>query len=104
MRLNYYSFPEDAPVSVMVANGCEGICPDGRTVNWWNGGSITDWTGIVVEDRTLGGISVTAAKDLLRCFGGTAWTEHIDRDGSCFEVSEIKLKGNNSKFKYNHHL
>ena len=37
-------------------------------------------------------------------YGGTGWTEHIDRDGSCFEVSEIKLTGNNSYFKYNKHL
>lgn len=50
------------------------------------------------------GISITSAKKLLKEKGGYAWTEHIGRDGSCFEVTEIKLNGNNSKFKYNHHL
>lgn len=50
------------------------------------------------------GISVTRAKQLLKEKGGVAWTSHIDRDGGCFETSEIKLKGNNSKFKYNKHL
>lgn len=50
------------------------------------------------------GISITYAKKLLREKGGYAWTEHCERDGSCFETSEIKLKGNNSRFKYNHHL
>lgn len=29
---------------------------------------------------------------------------HSERDGSCFEVTDITLTGNNSKFKYNHHL
>ena len=33
MRLNYYRFPDDAPVAAMVANGCEGICDDGRKVH-----------------------------------------------------------------------
>lgn len=50
------------------------------------------------------GISVTTAKKLLKENGGVAWTEHIDRDGCCFEVSYIKLTGNNSNFKYNRHL
>jgi len=50
------------------------------------------------------GISVTTAKKLLKEKGGVAWTEHIDRDGGCFEVTDITLKGNNSKFKYNRHL
>lgn len=50
------------------------------------------------------GISITTAKKLLKEKGGCAWTEHIDRDGCCFESSEIKLKGNNSRVKYNHHL
>ena len=41
---------------------------------------------------------------LLKQYGGSAWTEHCERDGGCFEVTEIKLKGNNSRFRYNHHL
>ena len=60
----------------------------------------------VSEDKTEEemGITVTYAKKLLKEKGGHAWTEHIDRDGSCFEVTEIKLQGNNSRFKYNRHL
>ena len=80
MRLNYYEFPETTKPEILADHGCD---PD---------------------DRSIGGISVTTAKRLLKEHGGTAWTEHIDRDGSCFEVTPIKLSGNNSKFKYNHHL
>jgi len=36
--------------------------------------------------------------------GGSAWTEHCERDGGCFKVTPIELGKNNSKFKYNHHL
>lgn len=50
------------------------------------------------------GISITYAKKLLKEKDGSAWTCHCDRDGGVFEVTEIKLKGNNSHFKYNHHL
>ena len=31
-------------------------------------------------------------------------TEHIERDGGVFEVTDITLNGNNSRFKYNRHL
>lgn len=104
MRLNYYRFPEDVPVAVMVAEGCEGIREDGRRVRWWQAEEIDDWTGIRVEDRVLGGITVSAAKNLIKQYGGSAWTQHIDRDGGCFEVTEIHPAGNNSRFRYNHHL
>jgi len=80
MRLNYYRFPDEAAPEVLKTHGCT---PD---------------------DNVLGGISVTDAKKLLKQHGGSAWTEHIDRDGGCFEVTEIRLNGNNSRFKYNHHL
>lgn len=80
MRLNYYRFPENTAQETKREHGCE------------------------EGEDTIGGISVTHAKQLLRAFGGTAWTEHIDRDGGCFEVTEIRLNGNNSRFKYNHHL
>uniref|UniRef100_A0A6H1Z6Z2 Uncharacterized protein n=1 Tax=viral metagenome TaxID=1070528 RepID=A0A6H1Z6Z2_9ZZZZ len=49
-------------------------------------------------------VSITQAKKLLQEKGGKAWTEHTERDGTLFEVSEIELKGNNSQFKYNRHL
>ena len=80
MRLNYYRFPDDTTPEVLKEYGCT---PD---------------------DNVLGGISVTYAKRLLKEHGGAAWTNHIDRDGGCFEVTEIKLSGNNSRFKYNRHL
>ena len=104
MRLNYYRFPDDAPVAAMVSNGCEGIREDGRMVSWLQAEGISDWRGITVEDRTLGGIKVSEAKKLLKQYGGYAWTEHCERDGGCFEVTPITLTGNNSRFKYNRHL
>ena len=80
MRLNYYRFPENAPPAILVEHDC---APD---------------------DRVIGGCSVTFAKQMLKKYGGDAWTEHIDRDGGCFEVTDIATIGNNSRFKYNHHL
>ena len=80
MRLNYYEFPENTKPEILADHGC------------------------TVDDRTIGGISVTTAKKLLKEYGGAAYTEHIDRDGGCFEVTPINLSGNNSRFKYNHHL
>ena len=80
MRLNYYEFPAETALEVLKKHGCE---PD---------------------DRVLGGVSITTAKKLLRQYGGTAWTEHCERDGGCFEVTSITVSGNNSQFKYNHHL
>ena len=41
---------------------------------------------------------------MLKTKGGSAWTEHYDRDGGLFEVTKIELTGNNSRFKYNVHL
>jgi hypothetical protein len=47
---------------------------------------------------------ISTAKKLLKEKGGHAWTEHYERDGGLFEVTQIELTGNNSKFKYNQHL
>lgn len=49
-------------------------------------------------------VTIKQAKKLLKEKGGRAWTEHYERDGTLFEVSEIHVEGNNSSFKYNHHL
>lgn len=49
-------------------------------------------------------ISLSTAKKFLKLYGGKAWARHIDRDGGCFEVTNITVKGNNSKFKYSQHL
>ena len=80
MRLHYYMFPDDISDDVLTQHG------------------------YTREDRTIGGCTVTYAKDMLKRYGGHAWTAHIDRDGGVFEVTEIKLTGNNSRFRYNHHL
>ena len=80
MRLHYYQFPDNVPKEDLELYGC-------------------DSPGDVIS-----GVSVTFAKKMLRQYGGVAWTEHIERDGGCFEVTEITLKGNNSRFRYNHHL
>ena len=48
--------------------------------------------------------SVTMAKKLMKAYGGRAYTQHFDRDGSLFECTPVLLKGNNSTHKYNRHL
>ena len=53
---------------------------------------------------TVYGISVKNVKSLIKSFGGYGWTEHCDRSGGVFEVTDIKLKGNNSNHHYNRHL
>lgn len=47
---------------------------------------------------------IKEAKKLLKIYGGTAWTEHYERDGTMFEVTSVTITGNNSTHKYNHHL
>lgn len=54
--------------------------------------------------RKIDGCSVTAVKNMIKKFGGSGFTYHIDRDGSIFETSEIRLGRNNSTHKYNQHL
>ena len=103
MRLNYYQFPEDAPEDVLLSNGCAVILKDGGAIY---ADSIPNEKRDLIDriDRSVGGISVTEVKRLIREYGGYGWTEHIDRDGSAFEITPITLAGNNSKFRYNHHL
>lgn len=103
MRLNYYRFPEDTEEAVLLENGCAVFLKDGSEIYVEK---IPEEKRILVDhvDRCVEGISVTRAKQLLRDNGGVAWTEHCERDGGCFEVTEIKLTGNNSRFTYNHHL
>jgi len=103
MRINYYEFPEGTPENVLLKNGCAVILKSGREIY---PDSIPDDKRPLVDriDRVLGGISITTAKNLMKQYGGIGWTDHCERDGSVFETSEITLKGNNSRFKYNHHL
>lgn len=102
VRLSYYKFPEDTPEPVLLQNGCGIVLTDGSVVY---ADSIPSEKRPLVDriDHTVS-CSVSWAKRALRQFGGTAWTEHLERDGGCFEVTEIKLTGNNSRFKYNRHL
>ncbi len=103
MRINYYRFPENADEQAMLEEGCGVVLKDGVTIY---PDYIPDDKRALVDhvDGTVGGISVTHAKQLLKKYGGSAWTEHCDRDGGVFEVTDIQLQGNNSKYKYNRHL
>ena len=62
---------------------------------------ITYWR--MNEDDEPKVVSISHAKKLLKK-GGEAWTEHYERDGGLFEVTNVELKGNNSRFTYNRHL
>lgn len=103
MRLHYYRFPEEVDQMKRFEEGCGVILKSGSEIYPEN---IPEdkWPLIERIDDTLGGISVTHAKQLLRKYGGVAWTEHCERDGGVFETTEITLAGNNSRFQYNRHL
>ena len=103
MRLHYYRFPEEVDQMVRFEEGCSVILKTGTEI-YPQTIPEDKWPLIEKIDDTLHGVSITRAKELLRKYGGCAWTEHIDRDGSVFEISEITIKGNNSRFKYNRHL
>jgi hypothetical protein len=123
MRLHYYQFPANTDHAILKEHGC-GItsgcalnkdldlkdagfkCERGNCFEFERGRCTYECEHICVKEieDTLSGISITSAKELLKNYGGAAWTYHIDRDGGIFETSAIKLKGNNSKFKYNAHL
>lgn len=102
MRITYYRFPAETPEETLLEHGCGIILKDGNEVLADN---IPDDKRELVDhiDRCIH-VTVSTAKELISKYGGGAWTEHIDRSGGVFEVSEIRLGGNNSKFKYNHHL
>jgi len=113
MRLNYYQFPKGVDAHTRYLNGAtnlRGDCTQDHETcrdcpfNNGNGYHECEHFRSVESDEAICGLSVTAAKKLLREFGGSAWTRHIDRDGGCFETTEIKLTGNNSRYKYNRHL
>ncbi len=102
MRITYYEFPEETPIEVLAEYGCEAILKDGtsRSLEMLSEKSRENIDRI---DTTIS-CSVSTAKKLLKEYGGLAYTQHIDRDGGCFEVTPVELSGNNSRFKYNHHL
>ena len=102
MRLGYYRFPEGTAEDILLANGCGVILKDGQEIY---PDSIPPERRSLVDhiDHTVS-CRISWAKQMMKKYGGVGWTEHIDRDGGCFEVTEIRLQGNNSRFKYNHHL
>lgn len=102
MRITYYTFPAETPEETLLEHGCEIILKDGSMVT---ADYIPDDKRELVDhiDRCVQ-VGVSVAKALIKKYGGGAWTEHIDRSGSVFEISEIKLDGNNSRFHYNRHL
>ena len=113
MRLHYYRFPETADAQTRFLNGAAAIdggeCGLGRESCRGCPECEEGWSQcprflVTDAEDTLEGISITAAKKLLRQFGGAAWTNHIERDGGVFETTEIKLTGNNSRHQYNRHL
>ena len=103
MRRNFYRFPEISDRMVRFNEGCAVILRNGSEIY---PESIPEerWPQILCIGDIVDDVSVSRAKELLRKYGGSAWTEHYERDGTLFEVTEIHLNGNNSRFKYNHHL
>ena len=122
MRLNYYEFPDGMSEEVL-----KEYCEIKTCYFFYEGErkTIDEMLNVLTEDGTdpmkaldimdklpkeviyeklVAGCSITFAKQLLKLYGGKAWTEHYERDGGCFEVTPIRIKGNNSRAKYNHHL
>lgn len=110
-RINYYEFPETVPAHTRYLNGAgllvshchleKPSCLGCKEADHWS-----ECTHLIcdVAEFEIQGIKVSAAKKLLKEYGGKAYTLHCERDGGVFEVTDITLQGNNSKFKYNHHL
>lgn len=90
MKINCYEFPNSIDANTRWHEGAEGF--EGYD-------DVCTKAAHIIE-----GISIKEVKRLLKTYGGKGYTYHIDRDGSIFDTSEIKLSGNNSKFKYNKHL
>lgn len=123
MRINYYVFPEETALEDLAAYGVSLLVVNEDSPHYgdkFNFGvldteleRLDKYAQLVAEghvfsvepeDRYIGAIRVTEVKRLLKKYGGEGFTRHFERDGGLFEVSMITLKGNNSRFKYNHHL
>ena len=102
MRISYYRFPDGTPEEVLLANGCGVELKDGSTIYVESIPNEKRYLVECVDDTVV--CSISYAKKMMKEYGGCGYTEHYERDGSLFEVTEIHLTGNNSKFKYNHHL
>lgn len=104
MRLNYYRFPDESDAKTRAIEGCEvtlknGVTTYARDEEWYD-----KHVEEIAEVDFVTSSKVSYVKAMIKQYGGSGWTEHIDRDGGMFETTEIKLTGNNSRFKYNHHL
>ncbi len=101
-RYSHYRFPDDTAKDVLLKHGCAVVLKCGRQI--YPESIPEEHRGEVDRIEHVVSCSVRAAKKLLKTYGGNAWTEHYDRSGSIFETNPITLEGNNSRFRYNHHL
>lgn len=102
MRITYYYFPDSLPLderisAYLAASGVKLDMAD--RFDRCRFRTISEEVG---SGRIA--VSITIAKRLLRSIGGEAETHHIERDGTVFEVTPVRLVGNNSRHKYNRHL
>ncbi|WP_041668463.1 hypothetical protein [Acetobacterium woodii] len=118
MRLNYYQFPAGIDAKTRFLNGADfikgqcrihnkkpsGECPDYDSGDLGYGCKDCNNFCILEAGDIVYGTTISNVKKLLKTFGGSGWTDHCDRSGGVFEVTEIFLKGNNSSHHYNRHL
>lgn len=99
MRISYYHFPEEFDNDKIFEALCaEGFYTKGERKRFdWNFSGEGD-------DPHLHTGRISWIKKMIRKYGGSGFTEHYERDGGLFDVTPIELKGNNSRFRYNHHL
>lgn len=102
MRITYYRFPDGTPEEDLLENDCKIVLVNGEEIYAYDIPEEMRQDVAYIEHTIQ--CSVTEAKKLIRRYGGAGYTQHIDRDGGVFEVTEIKVSGNNSRFKYNRHL
>ena len=102
MQIIRYRFPKGISEDILLKNGCTVVFKDGEEM--YPDLIPDEYRGRVkyIDDTIT--CSITRAKELIREYGGVGWIEHVDRDGCVFETTEIKVNGNNSRNKYNHHL
>lgn len=101
MRITYYEFPEEMNIRQIALVTKQDI--EGKTEITGVPDEITDEVLENNFSRTVD-CSISTAKKMLKKHGGNAYTCHFDRDGGLFETTPVRLKGNNSTFKYNQHL
>ena len=101
MRVNYYRFPEGIDAHTRFLNGAAnkgGDCKLNRDTCSGCDHCDAGWSKCrefrcTAADDVISGISVMDAKRLLRSYGGVAWTQHHDRNGSCFATTTITTNG-----------